>query len=409
MEEKFGISSLLKGIVKDFWSLLVILGFVFIITAVMGVVYVLTALFVEFFVFVGVIFSIILFFSVIGIGMLLNNVFFKKIPEDGGGLWKYFVHHEVPLGDYSTGYRLNFILSRLSFLAIMVVLFVVVLFITGIVNIIPNICCVLAPISIPLIIITITLPAIAWISFTYAFDPYEPEPRGMVILAIVWGMISTFPSLFLNTANSFWMEDLGLSTAVFSAPIVEEFFKSLGFFLIFTQIRDETDGVIYGSAFGAGFSLLENMIYGGQTVFAVGGIGFIFLIGFRSFFNIMGHMLGPAVIGFLIGWTRRYLSPQIAKRTSGPQSHKLSVSFVLICLIVVGFIFSVLNHGMWNFLVSTENVWLILIALLFGFVQLFMFVGLVILGYFLATGRYNRRLKEFNSRRRKYGKKPVFR
>lgn len=408
MEEKFGVSNVLKGILKDFSSLIVILGFVFLITIVMGVVYILTALFVEFFVFVGVIFSILLVFLVVGSGILLNRVVFNKIPQDGRGLWKYFLHHEVPLGDYSTGYRLNFILSRLSFLAIMVVLFVVVLFITGIVNIIPYICCLLAPISVPLIIITITLPAMAWISFTYAFDPYEPEPRGMMILAIIWGMLSTFPSLFLNTANSLWMEDLGLSTAVFSAPIVEEFFKSLGFFLIFTQIRDETDGVIYGSAFGAGFSLLENMIYGGQTVFMAGGLGFILLIGFRSFFNIMGHMLGPAMIGFFIGWTRRYLSPQIAKRTSTPESHKITVIAVLIGLVVLGFIFSVLNHGLWNFLVSTENVWLILIALLFGFVQLFMFVGLVILGYFLATGRYNKRLKEYQSRRRRYGKKPVF-
>ncbi len=406
MKEKFAIMNIFKGILKDFGSLLVILGFVFIITFIMGIVYIFTSLFVEVLVFFGILFTIFLIPLVVISGIFLNRMVYPRIPKNGKGLLKFFKHNEVAFKDYSKGYRSNFILSRLAFLAIMVVFFVIVLVITGILNIFPYMCCFLAPVSIPLIIITITLPAMAWISFTYAFDPYEPEPRGMLIIGIVWGMISTFPSLFMNTANSLWMEDLGLSTAVFSAPIVEEFFKSLGFFLIFSQVKDETDGVIYGSVFGAGFSLLENMIYGGQTVFASGGVGFIFLIGFRSFFNIMGHMLGPAMIGFLIGWTRRYLSPKIAKGTKDPTSHRLLTGVVLFGLIVLGFIFSIINHGMWNFLVSTGNVWLYLVALLFGFLQLFMFVSLVILSYFLATGRYNKGLKKYEDGRK--GKRQVF-
>jgi RsiW-degrading membrane proteinase PrsW (M82 family) len=407
MQERFGITPISKGILKDFGSLIITLGFVFVITIIMGVVYIMTSLLVDVLVLFGIFFTILLIPTVLITGIFLNIRFFPRIHLKKGSFYRYFLQNKVPFKDYSTGYRLNFILSRLSFLAIMVVLFIIVLVITGIINIFPYMCCLLAPVSIPLIIITITLPAMAWISFTYAFDPYEPEPRGMIILGIIWGMISTFPSLFLNTANSFWMEDLGLSTAVFSAPLVEEFFKSIGFILIFSQIKDETDGVIYGSTFGAGFSLLENMIYGGNTVFLAGGISFILLIGFRSFFNIMGHMLGPAAIGFLIGWTKKYLKPKIAARTPDPGSYKITISIVLVGLIFTGFVFSVLNHGMWNFMVSTNNPWLYLVALFFGFFQLFLFIFMVILGYFLATSRYNKKLNEYQHRNRRVGR-PIF-
>jgi hypothetical protein len=238
--------SFLRGLLQDFTELAVILVFVLFLTIIMGLIFVFVAIEPQRFVYIGIFFSILLVPVVIILGLFLNTKGYRSIPVRERGFWKYFQVSEVSFSQYSTRYRNEFILQRMTFLGIMVILFFFFLFISGLMTLDVVCCCIFFPIAIPSILITVTIPAIAWISYTYAFDPYEPEPRALIVIGVLWGMMSTFPSLFFNTFNSFWMEDLGLSTAVFSAPVVEEFFKSIGFLIIFTQVKDETDGLIYG-------------------------------------------------------------------------------------------------------------------------------------------------------------------
>ncbi len=401
MEERIDLKTIYKGVLNDFGSLGIILIIVFLLTIVMGVVFVLLFIFRDMLLYFGLFLSICLIPIVIIIGIILNQFLYKKIPLKGKGIWYLFRGRSVPYAKYSKKYRNIFIIQRFSFLSIMIILFFIMLFITGIVNIFPYMCCICAPISIPLILITITLPAMAWVSFTYAFDPYEPEPRAMIIIGIAWGIISTFPSLFFNTFNGGWMEDMGLSTAVFSAPIVEELFKSLGFFLIYSKIKDETDGLIYGATFGAGFSLMENLIYGGNAVFLGGGIMFVILVSFRSFFNIVGHMIGPAVIGYLIGWNKRSVSTKVKKKLGKGPAHKIIMIFSFTFFIFTGYVFSVINHGLWNYLAGFGISWVFLLTFLLGIVQIIFFIILVLVAYFLATKEFNRGLKRYKSRSKK--------
>jgi len=205
---------------------------------------------------------------------------------------------------------------------------------------------------------------------------------------MTWGMLSTFPALFINSFNATWMGDLGIDVSLVSAPIFEELFKALGFVLVLTQIKDETDGVIYGASIGAGFALLENLFYGTTSIIEGDGALVIILVIFRSFFNIVGHMLGPVAIGFMIGWVRTMHEP----------NKKGDRTMYLICIVGVvtlGYVFGMAVHAAWNFFAGMEG-WLVFLLFPYGFFQLFIFIMMVLGAFFLGTRRYRRRLNEYN-------------
>jgi RsiW-degrading membrane proteinase PrsW (M82 family) len=325
-------------------------------------------------------------------GISLDRLLLTRAKGKKSG---FFTSKEIEPELFTKSYRNKFIGQKLMVLGIMVAVGVVSALIAGILGIIPACCCLLSPIIYPFVLLTITAPAIAWVYFVYASDPYEPEPRAFIILGLLWGMLSTFPSLFLNTFNDTWMGDYGLSTAVVSAPIFEELFKSMGFFFIFSQIRDETDGMLYGSAFGAGFALLENFLYGFNAFMAGGGILFIVLITFRSLFNILGHMLGPAIIGFLIGAGKQWFAIDQVNRRNDMGKALIFYMLVLPVLIVIGYVVSALNHALWNFIASIGNfLAFVFISIPLGMFQWAMFLGLVLFSFILSTRRYNKKLAE---------------
>ena len=244
--------------------------------------------------------------------------------------------------------------------------------------------------------LSIMFPAVGWVMFAYAFDTYEPEPRTMIIIGVIWGMFSTFPSLFLNTYNSTWMPQIGLETAIYSAPLFEELFKVIGFVLIFSQIKDETDGVLYGATFGAGFALLENFLYSTDIILGSEmnpAIGFTFILIFRSFFNILIHMAGPVLIGFIIGFIR---SKQISTIKNGKHSNNRSSSF-LVLLVFIGFIFAIVNHAIWNFLAGSEGI-IILLLIVQGLLNFIFYLSMVIIAFAISTSRY-KNIREDNLKR----------
>ena len=379
-----------KGILKDLGTAGIILGLVFLLTITMGLTLVLFFLFRDALALIGSIIAVAAIPFIAITGIFLDRLLLTRAKGKKSG---FFTSKEIEPELFTKSYRNKFMGQKLTVLGIMVSIGVFAALIAGTLGIVPACCCLLSPIIYPFVLITITAPAIAWVYFVYASDPYEPEPRAFIIIGLLWGMLSTFPSLFLNTFNDTWMGDYGLSTAVVSAPIFEELFKSLGFFFIFSQIRDETDGMLYGSAFGAGFALLENFLYGFNAFMSGGGIVFIVLITFRSLFNILGHMLGPAIIGFLIGAGKQLFTiDQVNKRT---ETGKAMVFYVLVLpvLVVIGYIVSVLNHALWNFIASIGNIFaFVFISIPLGMFQWALFLCLVVLSFILSTRRYNKKL-----------------
>jgi RsiW-degrading membrane proteinase PrsW (M82 family) len=377
--------SFLKGVVKDLQSMGLILVVVFFLSILLGVSLLLLIKVGEGLALVGSIIFIILTPIFLLVGVYFGRGLHQRSRKDAGRIMRMFKEKRIHPGKYTKKYRNRFIKQRFVSLIIMISVFFISTFILGLLWLIPDLSCICIPISLPFLLIAITTPAVGWVMFTYAFDPYEPEPRAMIILGLTWGMLSTFPSLFLNSFNATWMDPLGIEVAIVSAPIFEEFFKAIGFVLVFSFIKDETDGVIYGATFGAGFALLENLFYSTNSILDGGGSIVVLLVLFRSFVNIVGHMIGPALIGFLIGF---------AKCQYRDRGKERSTYFItLISYITIAYIIGMIIHAGWNFFVGQESL-LVLFIFPYIFFQLILFTSMVIGSFFLATMRYKKRLRK---------------
>jgi len=377
---------LFKGVKKDLLSAGLLLGIVFLLSLFLGISLIFLMRIGEGLALLGSIVFILFTPIFLVAGVFFGRWLHRRSETSDGKFIRMFQEKELHLGKYSKRFRNRFIQQRFLTLAIMVSIFFFATILLGILLIVPEICCVCFPISFPLLLIAITAPAVGWVLFTYAFDPYEPEPRAMLILGITWGMISTFPSLFLNTFNASWMDPMGISVGVVSAPIFEELFKAIGFVLVFSYIKDETDGVIYGATFGAGFALLENIFYSTNSILDGAGVVVIILIMFRSFFNIVGHMIGPVLIGFLIGNARnRYMDK--------PKEKGVYI-ITLVTFIIIGYVFGMLVHAGWNFLAGSDSI-LFLMIFPYGIGEILFFIGIVLFTFFIVTRRYQKRLREY--------------
>ncbi|WP_181149816.1 PrsW family intramembrane metalloprotease [Arthrobacter sp. MYb227] len=144
-------------------------------------------------------------------------------------------------------------------------------------------------------------------------DRWDPEPRSMLALALLWGagasvagallVGDTFTELFFEPAG---VMDLDLFGAVIQAPIVEELTKGAGVLLVFWLNRAHfdgpIDGIVYGGMVGAGFAFTENILYFGSSYAeagAAGDLAAVFVL--RGLFSPFAHVMFTAWTGFALG------------------------------------------------------------------------------------------------------------
>ena len=159
------------------------------------------------------------------------------------------------------------------------------------------------------------IPLVGVVLVVRIVDRWEPEPRSLLILAVAWGAIAAVGialladlavTLVFGVAESSIRDAF---TAVVQAPIVEEFAKGLGVYLIFVTARrafdGPVDGIVYGALVGAGFAFTENIQYFAIS-FIEGGItdttATFFLRGILSPF---AHVMFTSVTGFALGLAAR--------------------------------------------------------------------------------------------------------
>ena len=159
-----------------------------------------------------------------------------------------------------------------------------------------------------LIPLGICLVGLRWI------DRWEPEPRGALVFAFLWGAgVSVAITLLLGgTVNEVLVMLLPLTpadviTTVIQAPLVEEAAKGLGVLLLVFVRRSHfdgpLDGIVYAGVVGAGFAFTENILYFSAALFEAGGVGlqlgFVFVL--RGLFSPFAHVLFTAAIGLALG------------------------------------------------------------------------------------------------------------
>ncbi len=173
-------------------------------------------------------------------------------------------------------------------------------------------------------------PALGIALVVGALDRYEREPLVMMVGAFLWGAIIAIPPTLsieraiesalapLLTAVS-GTGSLALAQAgalAVTAGSVEELVKGAGLLLLLLALRDEfdnvTDGVIYGALIGAGFAMVENIVYFSVTPRAELG----FLIIGRIALGWLTHSTFTALFGAGLGYIRetrnrrtRWLAP----------------------------------------------------------------------------------------------------
>lgn len=166
---------------------------------------------------------------------------------------------------------------------------------------------------VPLIIVLI---GIRWI------DRWEPEPRGALVFAFLWGAAASVAialifdlglqiiAAVVGVGDGFWSLFLSL---VVQAPIVEEVGKGFGLLLLFWVIRRQfdgpVDGVVYGAMIAVGFAFTENVQYFGIALAesqVPGDVGEIFVM--RGLMSPFAHVMFTACTGLVMGFASRRAS-----------------------------------------------------------------------------------------------------
>jgi protease PrsW len=164
-----------------------------------------------------------------------------------------------------------------------------------------------------LVPLAIVLAGVSWI------DRWEPEPKGNVAFAFLWGAgLAVLIALLVgaevdNVVNSLGGPGSGYEFfgAVIQAPIVEEGGKGLGLLLIFLIARKHfdgpVDGVVYAAWVAGGFAFSENILYFGSQLIDSGGVNgdvlHIFFV--RGIMSPFAHVMFTSCTGIALGLAAR--------------------------------------------------------------------------------------------------------
>ncbi|MEW2460858.1 MULTISPECIES: PrsW family intramembrane metalloprotease [unclassified Microbacterium] len=169
-------------------------------------------------------------------------------------------------------------------------------------------------------------------------DRWEPEPKRLVIFAIAWGAVAAVGlTLLVDVGMTILLGPVPEAVAaVVQAPIVEEFWKGLGVFLVFLLARRSfdgpVDGVVYGALVGAGFAFTENIQYFAVSLIEGGGeqLGATFVV--RALLSPFAHAMFTSLTGFAIGLVARRHASAGAALGAG----------------LLGWFGAVFLHALWN-------------------------------------------------------------
>jgi hypothetical protein len=146
---------------------------------------------------------------------------------------------------------------------------------------------------------SILFPLIVW----YTNKKYI-ETLKYIIGGISFGSIAAVFAYFLNTILNLFLQhftgfEMGIILVFIIAPIIEEFLKVTGIYILAERKRfnDIFDGVATGFSIGCGFALLENFFF---IITKIPFFSFELLL-FRVFYNTLAHASFSTFGGIIIG------------------------------------------------------------------------------------------------------------
>lgn len=140
-------------------------------------------------------------------------------------------------------------------------------------------------------------------------DRWEPEPRGLLVFACLWGasvsIIGTLVVSFLVAVVSPALAESTVFGSVVQAPVIEELLKCAGLLVLSVMgrraIDGPLDGVVYGALIGAGFAFVENIQYFAVALIEGGAVDLGVTFVMRGMMSPFSHIIFTGACGFLMG------------------------------------------------------------------------------------------------------------
>ncbi|PPF80167.1 PrsW family intramembrane metalloprotease, partial [Subtercola sp. Z020] len=188
------------------------------------------------------------------------------------------------------------------------------------------------------------VPLTAVLLVVRLIDRWEPEPRGALWFALLWGaaasvtlalLVDAGVQLFVYAASDGQALPSDTFGAVVQAPLVEESAKGLGVLLIFLVLRrtfdGPVDGLVYAATVAGGFAFTENILYFGSSLVEGGGVSLGVTFALRGIMGPFAHVMFTACTGIALGLASR-------RRGFWPAAG----------LFLLGLFCAMLLHALWN-------------------------------------------------------------
>ncbi|MBO7333401.1 MAG: PrsW family intramembrane metalloprotease, partial [Lachnospiraceae bacterium] len=218
-----------------------------------------------------------------------------------------------------------------------------------------------------LLVALAALPALVLIFFVYKQDKKEKEPKGLLFKLVMFGFISIIPAVIIELIFSailyFIVPPGSIAFAFIECFVIVAGAEEGSKFLMLKlgswknkEFNYTFDGIVYAVCTGLGFAILENILYVLQS-----GVGLAIT---RAFTAIMAHAVFGVVMGVFYGRARQFESLGNKKMKNKNLAR--------------GLIYSMLLHGLYDFLLSIESViaLIVFVVLLIG-IYVLMFVVVI--------------------------------
>lgn len=209
------------------------------------------------------------------------------------------------------------------------------------------------------------LPSFIWLYFLLKEDAKHPEPKALIALAFIAGILAVPIALPLEQyANARLHDTFSILTAW---VIVEEVLKYImaAVFILWRHAVDEApDYVIYMITIALGFAAAENMLYIlGILLNPVGSGGYLAAGFFTGNLRFLGsslvHVVSSASIGFAFAFSAR----------SRPMPRIVAAALGLILAIALHTAFNmiIINQGTSTTLIALFLVWMVAVVFFAAF------------------------------------------
>ena len=185
-------------------------------------------------------------------------------------------------------------------------------------------------------------PVFIILFYIYFRDKYEKEPLGMLIKALLLGIVIVIPVIFVERMLMILMpQSSKVAEAAYHAFVVagstEELFKFLALYLLVWKspnFNEKFDGIVYAVFVSLGFAGVENVLYvmdgGMQTALT------------RAITAVPAHAIFGITMGYYLGIAHMY--------------RELKGKYLIRALLV-----PILLHGIYDFILMVEVGWLLLL------------------------------------------------